>query len=81
MYVFNKKTIEKNKKKMAVISAFAGTANNDTLGAIACTQFQSSYDVDFHNFTTGSARMDIKVDLMNTLKKKVKEMKAKSYLG
>ena len=72
MYHYNKTLIEKNKAKMAVIAAFSGNVNNDTLGAIACTQFQHQYDVKFHDFTTGNATMDLKVDLMNELKKKVK---------
>ena len=57
-----------------------GNPNDDTIGAIGCLQYQDSYDVTFHDFTSGHGpRMDIKIDLMNQLKKKVKEVAAKNY--
>ena len=38
------------------------------------------YDVDFHSFTTGNKKQDVKIELMNELKKKVAEVSKRSSL-
>ena len=84
MYHYNQEQIEKNKKAMKAISIMkfaSGNPNDDTLGAIACGRFQNDYDVDFHNFATGHGKLDLKIDLMNQLKKKVKEIKSKDWIS
>ena len=79
----NEKFIQDNKKKLKTISMFkygCYTANDDTIGAITAGDFQNMYDVDFHSFTTGNKKQDVKIELMNELKKKVAEVSKRSSL-
>ena len=82
MYHYNKEIIETNKGKLKVISMFKGGSNpcDDTIGAMACTEFQDDYDVKFHDLDTGAGKLALKCDLLNTLKKKVGEIKKKEFI-
>lgn len=56
------------------------TQLDDTIGAITCGKYQDLYDVEFHDFSTGSKQQDDKIELMNELKKKVAEVGKRAHI-
>ena len=83
MHHYNAKKIKNNKRKLKAISIMrygCSNPNDDTLGAISAGKFQSDYDINFSDFTTGSRKMDMRIELMNELRSKVSEITRKGIV-